>query len=460
MNRPGAPFLSIIMPVYNGGRFLRRSVASVLGQSFADWELITVDDASTDESWSLIGEFAAADPRIRVFRHPANRGQAAARNTALSHTRGTHVVYLDQDDEFYPGHFARLHEWRDKPGVLVFRYDQIDELAGSRSPGRITEYDPAARRQAMFTETVMVPLGVAHRRDLLDRVGLFDEKLGKYRGQDEDGDLWRRFAKAGEPFTFVPHKCGLYHVRSDSFARVRPDPPREISGFPSPVMTVDLRDGEERHAVQIPRDESGTVAQLFEQREYGGLPPGSLKDPPVILDIGAHVGTFALYAKLALNRRAVVHCFEPYPPAVALLRKNLIRFPDVTVHPFGLGLRDEHASLLLDPGVAVANSLRTDLVPNPAGRATVSVRHAGAVWDELGLGEVDILKLDAEGAEPDILAALGPRLARARLVLVEFHTPADRRRIDALLPDHELFDLKLHSHRVGVAKYARAGLAG
>jgi hypothetical protein len=89
---------------------------------------------------------------------------------------------------------------------------------------------------------------------------------------------------------------------------------------------------------------------------------------------------------------------------------------------------------------------------------SVTVRDAGRVWDELGLTEVDILKLDAEGSEVAILESLGPRLSKVRFVLAEFHCRQDRRRIDALLAGFELFGMKFYSVDVGVVKYARADL--
>lgn len=114
--------------------------------------------------------------------------------------------------------------------------------------------------------------------------------------------------------------------------------------------------------------------------------------------------------------------------------------------------------MLLSPLWAVGNSIRSELVPEPAGHVPVPIRDAGAMWDELGLDEVDILKVDAEGCEVEILESLGPRLKRVRIVLAEFHSMADRRRIDALLAGHEQFAASFHSIRIGVVKYIRADL--
>jgi glycosyltransferase involved in cell wall biosynthesis len=229
------PAVSVVMPVYNGARFVGRAVASLRAQTRPDWELLAVDDGSADDSAAVLDALAAADPRVRVFRHPANRGLAAARNTALAAARGDLVAYLDCDDEFYPDHLARAVEHAPRAEVLLFRYDLVEERPGAPGYGTTATYDPAARRDLLFAETISSPLGVVHRRALLARAGAFDEALGRYRGQDEDGDLWRRFARAGATFAAVPHASGRYHVRPDSLVRTRPAPPPPAAG-PDPRL--------------------------------------------------------------------------------------------------------------------------------------------------------------------------------------------------------------------------------
>jgi FkbM family methyltransferase len=179
-----------------------------------------------------------------------------------------------------------------------------------------------------------------------------------------------------------------------------------------------------------------------------------------VLDVGANLGSFAVYAKLFYHRRAVVHCFEPFPPTLERLRRNVASFADVVVHPFALGGRDGEATLYLHRELSGCHSLVRGLFDNPRGEVRVPVRNAGRVWDELGLEEVDVLKMDTEGSEVEILEALGDRLSRVRSVLAEFHRREDRRRIDALLPGFTLFGFKFHSVDVGVVKYGRADLVG
>jgi glycosyltransferase involved in cell wall biosynthesis/GT2 family glycosyltransferase len=225
--------ISVVMPVYNGSRFLARAAESVFAQTFSAWELLAVDDGSSDDSTARLESIAATDPRVRVFRHTTNRGVAAARNTALRAARGELISYLDCDDEFYPDHLARLHELRDRADVFLFLYDLVEERPGHPGLGQVTTHDPAARLGFISSETIAVPLGVAHSRELLDRTGLFDESLGLHRGRDEDGELWRRFARAGVRFLPVAAKSGRYHVRADSHARTRPSP--DAATAPAPL---------------------------------------------------------------------------------------------------------------------------------------------------------------------------------------------------------------------------------
>ena len=102
-----SPLFSVVLPVYNGARYLREAVESVRAQTCADWELLAIDDGSTDASPELLSELAAMDARIRIERR-TNGGVAAARNCGLSRARGEFVTFLDQDDFLHPGALARF----------------------------------------------------------------------------------------------------------------------------------------------------------------------------------------------------------------------------------------------------------------------------------------------------------------------------------------------------------------
>lgn len=94
--------VSVVMPVYNADATLRRSIESVLAQTYARWELLAVDDCSSDGSWNTLRACADADPRVRPIRLARNGGVAGARNAALDAAAGRYVAFLDSDDRWHP----------------------------------------------------------------------------------------------------------------------------------------------------------------------------------------------------------------------------------------------------------------------------------------------------------------------------------------------------------------------
>jgi glycosyltransferase involved in cell wall biosynthesis len=90
------------MPVFNSQETIRQSISSVLSQTFSDFEILIVDDASSDHSFELIEELAEADSRIKYFKLQLNSGAAVARNKAIKKARGRFIAFLDSDDRWYP----------------------------------------------------------------------------------------------------------------------------------------------------------------------------------------------------------------------------------------------------------------------------------------------------------------------------------------------------------------------
>ena len=103
------PVVSVICPVYNAEKYLARAVKSVLAQSFEDFELILVDDGSTDGSGELCAAFAAEDKRVRVI-HQANGGVSRARNAGIDSARGEYIAFIDSDDYVFPYWLSDLYE--------------------------------------------------------------------------------------------------------------------------------------------------------------------------------------------------------------------------------------------------------------------------------------------------------------------------------------------------------------
>jgi len=116
--------ISVIVPIYNVSKYLRRCIDSVLAQTYGEWELICINDGSTDASAKILGEYAARDSRIRVITKE-NAGVSAARNDGLAAARGDYVLFLDGDDFIHPQMLEITHHIAQKTGVDIvsFRHD-------------------------------------------------------------------------------------------------------------------------------------------------------------------------------------------------------------------------------------------------------------------------------------------------------------------------------------------------
>lgn len=122
--------VSIITPVYNGERFIRETLDSVLHQTYPDWEMIVVDDGSKDRSAAIVEEYAAKDNRIRLLRQ-ANAGSAAARNKGIHCANGQYIALLDADDLWEPSFLeSQLKLMKAKDAIVVYAsYLCINEKA-------------------------------------------------------------------------------------------------------------------------------------------------------------------------------------------------------------------------------------------------------------------------------------------------------------------------------------------
>ena len=192
------PTFSVIMPVYNHAAYVGEAVGSVRGQSLADWELIIVDDGSTDGSAEVAAEAAGGDERISLLRQ-ANAGPAGARNAGVARARGEWLAFLDSDDVWYPdalaGYAQAIAAHPDERFFHGYRHrlgadGTVTELAGQFQ-------DAPTGPAELFDRMFLSHLCVCYRRELLDAVGGYDESLRSC----EDYELYLRI---GLRTRFVP----------------------------------------------------------------------------------------------------------------------------------------------------------------------------------------------------------------------------------------------------------------
>src|SRR5690606_2744016 len=123
--------ISVIMATYNRADTLQRAIDSVLRQSHGDWELLVVDDGSTDGTQEVLKTLE--DPRIRIYRHPVNRGMHAAKNTGLDHVRGEWCTTLDADDGMTPEALEVLLACAERTGATAVTCNCLDTTTGAFS---------------------------------------------------------------------------------------------------------------------------------------------------------------------------------------------------------------------------------------------------------------------------------------------------------------------------------------
>jgi glycosyltransferase involved in cell wall biosynthesis len=183
--------VSVIIPCYNYARFLPDAVASVLAQTFTDWELIVVDDGSTDATLMTARQLMArhSDRRIRVFRQP-NSGPAAARNTGAKRATGTYLLFLDADDILAPPLLERTMAILRAQPAVGFVYSGMRLFGQDRHEWPSVAFD----LPRLALDNYVLPHALV-RRAAWEQVGGFDPARSLWGF--EDWDFWLRVATSG-----------------------------------------------------------------------------------------------------------------------------------------------------------------------------------------------------------------------------------------------------------------------
>jgi len=211
------PTLSIVIPAYNVERYIADAVASALGQTFADIEVVVIDDGSTDTTPAILAAIAAErrDPRLRIVRKP-NGGLAAARNTGIRYSAGRYIGFLDGDDIWCPQKAEKQIALMEAgPGTgISFSYSEYMLEDGTRT-GRLLTPEIARPGLAQMIRRNHVGNGSSPivRRACFDRAGLFDETLLSC----EDYEMWCRILHGtASTAALLPESLTLYRLRETS----------------------------------------------------------------------------------------------------------------------------------------------------------------------------------------------------------------------------------------------------
>ncbi len=193
------PLVSIVMPAHNAAGFIDDTIHSVLGQSYKNWELIIVDDHSTDKTLEVVGQFKCE--KIKVISLSRNSGAAKARNRGVSIARGRYICFLDADDLWQPSKLTRQVAFMKEKDCAFSFASYVFADAKGRPNGRVVRvpatitYQQALRNTTIWTSTVM-----------FDMQKLFKNDIKMPDVKSEDTATWWRILKK------VNKAYGLYDV--------------------------------------------------------------------------------------------------------------------------------------------------------------------------------------------------------------------------------------------------------
>jgi teichuronic acid biosynthesis glycosyltransferase TuaG len=163
------PLVSIVVPVYNAARFMDDTIQTVLNQTYQNWELLLVDDCSSDDSVKIIKKYEKKDKRIKFFKLSENSGAAIARNTGIDNAKGRYIAFLDADDLWVSDKLKlQVAFMKEKNAAFSFTgYEFADENGkpnGKRVhvPETIT-YKQALKNTTIWTSTVMLDMQVINK---------------------------------------------------------------------------------------------------------------------------------------------------------------------------------------------------------------------------------------------------------------------------------------------------------
>lgn len=180
------PLVSVIMPNYNGEKYLKEAIESILNQTYTNFEFIIVDDASTDNSWKIIQEYAKKDKRIKGFRNKKNSGVTVTLNNGLKKSTGEYIARMDSDDISLPKRFEEevklLNNNYDLTGTNILFMNEKGKIIGKRKYASNID-------KIIKIESPLAHPTVMFKKDMLKKTGTYRPEFNSA----EDYDLWIRF---------------------------------------------------------------------------------------------------------------------------------------------------------------------------------------------------------------------------------------------------------------------------
>lgn len=211
------PTVSVIIPTYNRAKLLGRAIQSVLAQTYQDFELIIVDDASTDDTESLVKSFNSE--KVKYIRHQKNKGTSAGRNTGIRSAKGDYIALQDSDDEWMPEKLEKqMRAFATAPPEVGVVYTGFYMIANNKKKylpsASITPKDGNIFSSIIKGEYLVSPQTMVVKRECFEKYGLFDEHFPAM----EDWEMSLRLSKHCH-FKYIDEPLLQYYIQPDSMSR-------------------------------------------------------------------------------------------------------------------------------------------------------------------------------------------------------------------------------------------------
>ncbi len=206
-----APLISIVTPSYNSAAYIEATIHSIQKQSITNWELLLVDDASSDQTLEIVRKMAAADARISYYKQPHNLGPAAARNLGIEKARGSYLTFIDADDLWHPQFLGQSLEAAQEHAFVFSSYRRLDEklqpyLSDFIVPKRVS-YTDILKSNSISCLTAFIDIS---------KLGKKYMPLIKKR---QDMGLWLQYLKE-TPYAYgIQEPLAIYRIRKGSLSR-------------------------------------------------------------------------------------------------------------------------------------------------------------------------------------------------------------------------------------------------
>jgi len=189
------PKVSVIIPTYNRAYLIGRAIQSVLDQSYHDFEIIIIDDGSTDNTEEVVKEFQKKDERIRYIKHKGNKGYPKALNTGIKAARGEYIAFQDSDDEWLPEKLKKQMEvFKNASSDVGVVYTGFLRIEKDKKiyipPSWVTHKEGNIHKELLKRNFVGTPAAIV-KKECFEKTGMFDEYLPCF----QDWELWIRISK-------------------------------------------------------------------------------------------------------------------------------------------------------------------------------------------------------------------------------------------------------------------------